>query len=304
MLGIAKEETPLNTRTAEAYRTRLRNVLQYIDAHLDDDLRVETLAAVAAFSKYHFHRQFSALFGIGVYQYVQLCRLKRASWQLALRGERPVTDIALENGYDGPEAFARAFRKRFGQAPSAFRKQPQWPSWHAAFQPLRTLRSDHMQANHHPGQVRIIHFDETRVALLAHRGDPRLIGNAIRDFIAWRKQNRLPPAVSATYNLLYDDPAEVAPQDFRLDLCAACEREIADNPFGVTAATIPAGRCAVLRHTGPDDTLAGSIRYLFADWLPDSGEELRDFPVFLQRVAFFPDVPESAAVTDIFLPLR
>ena len=41
-----------------------------------------------------------------------------------------------------------------------------------------------------------------------------------------------------------------------------------------------------------------------ADWLPRSGEEPRDFPFFAQRVAFYPEVPEHEAVTDLFLPLR
>ena len=67
---------------------------------------------------------------------------------------------------------------------------------------------------------------------------------------------------------------------------------------------IPAGRCAVLRHTGADDGLAAAITHLYADWPPRSGEDLRDFPVYLQRITFFPDVPEHEAVTDIFLPLR
>ena len=68
--------------------------------------------------------------------------------------------------------------------------------------------------------------------------------------------------------------------------------------------TIPAGRCALLRHVGSDDQLGRSIRYLYANWLPASGEELRDFPLFMRRVTFFPDVPDSEAVTDIYLPLR
>jgi AraC family transcriptional regulator len=38
--------------------------------------------------------------------------------------------------------------------------------------------------------------------------------------------------------------------------------------------------------------------------LPQSDEELRDFPLFFQRVSFFPDVAESEAVTDVFLPLK
>ena len=144
-------------------------------------------------------------------------------------------------------------------------------------------------------QVEIVHFPETHVAAFEHRGDPRHLGHSIARFIAWRKQNHLPPRISATYNIVYDD--------FRYDLCAATNQPIAENAFGIVAKTIPAGRCAVLRHIGSDEHLAATVRYLYSEWLPDSGEEPRDFPVFFQRVRFFPDVPEHEAVTDIFLPL-
>src|SRR5262249_18715441 len=113
----------------ERYLARFRKVFDYIDAHLDEPLSVETLSGIAAFSKFHFHRQFTGLFGISVYSYIQLCRLKRASYQLAFR-DTQIVDIAMGSGYEGPEAFARAFRKHFGQSPSGFRKQPQWTPWH------------------------------------------------------------------------------------------------------------------------------------------------------------------------------
>jgi AraC family transcriptional regulator len=79
---------------------------------------------------------------------------------------------------------------------------------------------------------------------------------------------------------------------------------VTPNAFGVVSKTIPGGRCAVLRHVGSDDNLAATVRYLYAEWLPQSGEEPRDFPLFLQRVRFFPDVPEHEAATDVFLPLK
>jgi len=161
-----------------------------------------------------------------------------------------------------------------------------------------------MPNDHQTAQVRIVDFPATQVAALEHRGDPRRLGDSIRLFITWRKQHRLPPAVSATFNIAYDDPDKVAPADFRFDLCAATTLAIAANPCGVVSKMIPAGRCAVLRHAGSDETLGESVRHLYAQWLPASGYEPRDFPVFFQRVSFFPDVPENAAVTDIFLPLR
>jgi AraC family transcriptional regulator len=96
------------------YHTRLQRVIDYIDQHLDGDLDLETVSRVAAFSKFHFHRQFTATFELSVHRYVQLAHKKRASHRLA--SETPsVTDIATD-------AFARAFRQRVGQSPSSFRE--------------------------------------------------------------------------------------------------------------------------------------------------------------------------------------
>lgn len=154
------------------------------------------------------------------------------------------------------------------------------------------------------GQVNIVDFDDTRVAVLEHRGDPSLIGDSVRRLIAWRKETGLTPKVSATFTILYDDPTTTPPAEFRLDLCAATQREILPNDAGIVIKTIPGGRCALLRHIGSDDNLGAAAHYLYADWLPQSGEELRDFPLYCQRVTFFPDVPEHEAITDIYLPLK
>jgi len=161
-----------------------------------------------------------------------------------------------------------------------------------------------MKPDHQPETVKVISFPETKVAVLEHCGDPNLIENSIRKFIEWRKQNHLPPQISATFNILYNDPSETSPEDFRLDICASTEWDVADNSFGVVEKTIPAGRCAVLQHIGNDVNLGESITHLYSKWLSSSGEEPRDFPLFLQRVKFFPDVPEHEAVIDVFLPLK
>jgi AraC family transcriptional regulator len=288
--------------SAAEYHERFRRVLAHVEAHLGEDLSVEALSGVAAFSKFHFHRQFAQLYGMGVFRYVQLVRLKRASFELAFR-DRAIMEVALDCGYESHEAFSRAFKKAFGQTPSEFRAGPQWPSWLESYQPLKELRSTHMSTDPRPEDVRVVDFPETRVAALEHRGDPRRIGDSVRRFVEWRRENRLPPKLSATFNVWWEDP-NGAPEKFRLDLCAATEREIAPNAQGVVAKTIPAGRCAVVRHAGSEDTLERTIGYLYRTWLPASGHEPRDFPLFFQRLTFFPDVPENEATTDIFLPLR
>jgi AraC family transcriptional regulator len=151
-------------------------------------------------------------------------------------------------------------------------------------------------------QVQILDFPGVTVATLEHRGDPRQLGDSIRRFIEWRKRTGLHPRNSATYNILYDDLTTTAPIEFRFDLCAATDGEVALEP-GIVLKEIPAGRCARLRVTGGDDAMSAAVRFLYSQWLPASGAELRDFPLFLQRVHFYPDVPEHEQVIDLFLPL-
>jgi AraC family transcriptional regulator len=289
--------------SVDRYARRFARVLAHLERHSEEAASIDELSGIAAFSRHHFHRQFSGYLGMSVYRYVQFMRMRRASWRLAFRPELSVNDIALATGYEGPEAFARAFRQYSGQSPSEFRAAPDWAQWHSRFRPFIHLRQNHMNTLEALPVVRVVSFPATPVATLEHRGSPLQLGDSIRRFIEWRKANALPPRTSATFNILYDDPDETPPEQFRFGLCAGTDRPVAPNEAGVTALTIPAGRCALLRHVGSDDQLGRSILHLYRQWLPGSGETPRDFPLFMRRLAFFPDVPDSEAITDIYLPL-
>ena len=65
-------------------------------------------------------------------------RMRRASWRLAFRPEMSVNEVALATGYEGPEAFARAFRQFSGQSPSDFRAAPTGASGIRASAPSST----------------------------------------------------------------------------------------------------------------------------------------------------------------------
>jgi hypothetical protein len=106
----------------------------------------------------------------------------------------------MDAGYDAPDAFARAFRRRFGQSPSSFRKSPDWVPWLAAFGPLDNARSKLMQIIFTPDDVAIRDVPPTPVAIMEHRGDRATLGDTIQRFIAWRKAAGLSPETSATFN--------------------------------------------------------------------------------------------------------
>lgn len=287
----------------EAYRARFRKVLEYIDAHCTETLTVERLSRVAAFSKFHFHRQFSALFDLGVYEYVQFVRLKRASDELGFHSWRSVIEVALESGYESPEAFARAFKKHFGQTPSQFQSAPDWRGREQLQQIIKNIRSDYMTPQYQLSDVKLVDFTETPVAAFEFRGSAEEANPAVRRFIEWRRtQPGMKPPESATFTIFWHNE-NLPPDVYRMDFCVSTKNGVPPNDLGIIAKTIPAGRCAVLRHIGPDP-LDASIRYLYLNWLPSSGATPRDFPLFGHRVAFPPFVPEHESIVDLYLPIQ
>jgi AraC family transcriptional regulator len=93
-------------------------ILCYIDAHLDEPLRVERLAALAGYSPYHFCRQFSKAAGLPPIAYVTRRRLERALEDVA-RGEK-ILDTAVKYGFETEGGFSKAFKRQFGFPPSLY----------------------------------------------------------------------------------------------------------------------------------------------------------------------------------------
>ena len=249
----------MNDSKAKSYAEKIERVCDYIYRHLDDDLSLEQLAQVAHFSKFHFHRQFSEYTGVSVFKFIQLMRLKRASYQLAFNRNDRIIDIALEASFENPESFSRAFKNIFEQTPSQFRKSPEWPLWHSKF--LFSIPNIERKSN---VEIKIVEFDETKVAALEHRGAPDRVLESAAKFIDWRKQSKLSPAkTSKTFGIAYDDPKTTDASEFRFDICGSINTDAPDNSQGVTTKVIPGGRCAVVRHRGSHDEIDESVHYLY-----------------------------------------
>jgi len=293
-------------RTARKnYEERMQRVLDHVDAHLDDDLDLEAVSRIAAFSKFHFHRQFAATFGLSVHRYIQLARLKRASHQLASERTQSITEIAMDAGYDAPDAFARAFRQRFGQSPSSFRKSPDWAPWLSAFGPLNSARSKLMPIQYDHADVTIRDVPPTPVAILEHRGDRAALPATIERFIAWRKAAGLSPATSPTFNIFRSERTPDDPADYSMDLCVGTDRPIDPDDEVMKAGVIPGGRCAVLRVEHDTHNLEPAAHFLYGDWLPACGEEARDFPIYCRRqLGLSSDGAAADVVAELFLPLK
>lgn len=286
------------------YLQRFFNLLDYIDRHLDQSLSTENLSQAAYLSRFHFHRQFAAIFGVNVGAYLKALRFKQAAHLLAYRPEVSITEISLRLAYESSEAFARAFKQFCQQTPSEFRQSPNWVLLKEQENWLNQIRSISMRNSNTEYQVELVRFPEISLAILEHKGAAHLLGNSIRRFIEWRKENRLPPTISRTFNLVYADSETTPDEEYQFDLAAEYHQPVDSNPQGVIAGKIPAGLCARICHQGSDVGLAARVNYLYREWLLESGYESGDFPLFFERISFYPDVPETERITHIYLPLK
>lgn len=294
MLSLRQTERKI-TDTMQQNITRVCN---HIINNLNDDFTLDKLSQIAACSKFHFHRLFVAQTGLSTGQYILMLRLKRACYRLAFEPNQTVLDIALEAGFESGEAFARAFKRYLNQTPTGFRKMPDWPLWHQVFK-LNLIQMDVQTM-----QVDIINFPTTKIAYLSHIGDSKNILETAGQFINWRKTTGLSPVkTSHTFGIPHSDPNITPAEDFRFDVAGSVKCPVPDNDFLVQNGEIPGGRCAQALHKGSHETISDTVYFMYKNWLPQSNEQLRDFPCYFEYLNLIHEVEEADLLTKIYLPL-
>lgn len=98
-----------------------RRAIEFLSAHLAEDVALEAVARVAELSTFHFARAFKRSTGLPPHAYLRRLRCERAK-TLLIDSNLPVTEIAAEVGYETPQAFARMFRAEVGASPIEYRR--------------------------------------------------------------------------------------------------------------------------------------------------------------------------------------
>lgn len=113
---LALQTTPVDRRSVA-----VATMERYLLDNLARPLVVRDVAAVVHLSERHAERLFQAQTGEPLKTALRRLRLERAA-RLLLESEAPVTEIARRCGYPEVRPFSTAFRRRFGQTPTSFRR--------------------------------------------------------------------------------------------------------------------------------------------------------------------------------------
>jgi AraC family transcriptional regulator len=279
-------------QTQGSYQARLDRVVDHIYAHLDEDIRPEGLAEIACLSPYHWHRIYVAMRGETVSATIRRLRLMRAADRLA-NSDLAIGVIAERAGYSGADSFARAFREAYGKTPADYRAAGS----HAAFKAAT-------DAEDHAGfPVAIETLPATRCASVAHTGAYMQIDQAMgRLFTALATQKIIAPD-QPMRAVFFDDPDLVSVDALRSRACSPIAEALPlDAPLEETV--LRGGLYARLRYRGPYADMKGAYRWLLGVWLPQSGYEPDDDPIFEAYLNNPQHVAPTDLLTDIHLPLK
>lgn len=288
------------------YERRVNRVMDYVQAHLAEDLTLEKLAAVAAFSPFHFHRVFAAITGETLSDFIRRIRLERAASALGLLHDTSVLEIALRYGFSSAATFARAFKGHFGMSATEWRDgggrkwtEARRNNGRGVSKPGKTVRNrgqalrNLRKASSPPGrhaaaarsseavkglnmQVEVRQIPPYRVAYMRHVGPyGKDIGAFWTAFERWMIARDLRQRGTITIGIGHDAPLIAEADKLRYDACV-----VVDDAFkpdrSVNVTELSGGRYAVARYEGAPSGIGYAWEQLFTDWLPSSGYQPED----------------------------
>lgn len=281
----------------DEYDQRIRQVMDYVNRHLDQPLLLESLAGEAGFSPFHFHRIFSAMVGETPADYVNRLRLERAA-NLLLKSEQPVTEIALACGFSSPAVLARGFKQRFGVTASQYRRdrgQSSRMGVHPMAQPERYLRVVDVHIREQPA------FPVIYAANLEGYKMEKICA-AWERLSKWAGVRGLINDQTRAIGISFDDPAITPANRCRYYACLSVPHPVKTNQR-IGYMEIGAGRYAVGRATCLGNEIPLIYATLFGEWLPQSGFQPADMPpceVYLR----IPDTyPQGYFDIEVWIPI-
>jgi AraC family transcriptional regulator len=276
----------------------LTPLLVYIQANLDQDLALSALGERARLSPTHLQRVFKAEIGESPKAYVTRLRVERAAFCL-LAHESTVARVAADCGFQNPETFIRAFRRRFGKPPSEYRSavRAETDAWNDEHR--ESLGARHFEIS----QTRLTNIRPTHLAFRRHVGPYEDVPESIFDELErWADRRRL-TGPRIWVGIGHDAPGFTPPDKLRFDAAL-----VVPGPFDskglIGYQLLPGGTHAVTTHAGPYETLGTAYAKIFPRLAAFREYDLVGLPAVEVYHAARINVRFALNHTDLCLPMR
>jgi AraC family transcriptional regulator len=275
---------PTHSAQATVYIQRINAVIDHVRENLNDDLSLDTLARVAGFSPFHFHRLFKSITEETVNEMVMRLRLERAAALLRSTPKLSITDAAFECGFKSVSVFSRAFKKQYAFNARQWDRQSSLKNSKngkalESF-PHYTLDSLSGFVEREGIEVRLRSLPAQRLAYIrvydSYSKFSR-VKEAYHRLIEWYCRNGGSLEKTTLYGMSQDDPDVTPLRLCRFDWCLAVPSSW-QAQGDVSIRNFPACRVATVRCLGDVMQEDKAIQYLFRYWLPRSRYQPANLP--------------------------
>jgi AraC family transcriptional regulator len=270
-------------RSYTDYIARINRVIDYIENNLSNELSLEELASYANFSKYHFHRIFSAVIGENLFEFIRRIRLEKAAFYLVTTPAKSITDIALMSGFASSQNFSKRFKKHFKKTPSEYRKAGKLSKISNNGQDLSSIPDYNCFGNGAKPGIDIRDFQGIEVAYLRYTGpyakDVDLFSGLFEKLYRWAKTKKLTNGSLDFYIVYHDEPKITEENKLRISLSIPVDKNMpADGEIG--RMRIYAGKYVFVSFCLKSGEFGSAWDWVYKTWLPFSGYEPDDNPAF------------------------
>lgn len=298
----------------QEYIKRINKVLTYIEEHLDQDLSLETMANIAHYSPFHLHRLFKAITCEPLNAYVIRKRIERAAIALIHHPECSLSEIAYKFGFQSDSSFSRAFKKMYGQSPSAFRKTNL-----KNFSKIGKVNSKNGQTNyiteaylchidhlkewiHMEAKIEIIEQPKMNLAYVTHIG-VQGIEKAFQRILSWAAPQGLLAQRDTYVCRVFHDSFKITDADkVRMSIGILSAQALkAEGDIGLSQ--LEKSKTIVGRFTIEPEAFEKAWSSLFI-WMSEQGYQKADlFPYEIYHNNFN-EHPEKKCIVDLCIPIK
>jgi AraC family transcriptional regulator len=282
------------TLTKADYVKRINVIEEYISSHLDEEMDLKKLAEMSNFSVFHFHRIFKGIHHETLAVYISRARVERAAYLLRYTN-LPIETIAFKVGFEFPSSLSKAFKQFYNITPAAYRSDRNH----------FIIRMKKVKQTLDIPPPRLVTLENKDVIYSRLTGNYNILNHPeiwikLRDFAL--KQDAFDE--NTEFIAIYHDDISVTPADkLRSNICLSINKPIAaQGEIGVKQ--IPGGKYAIFLYEGPFTSTSSIYDVIFTQWLPDSGYEIRDLPLFEKYLSNPIKNYTGKIKTEAYLPVR
>lgn len=304
---MLKEKELLND-----YKSRMNRVFQFIDQNLGTELSLQTVADVAHFSPYHFHRIFKTLTGEPLNGFITRRRIEKSALML-LHQSASISEIAHAFGFGDNAAFSKAFKKYYGVSPTAFKKEnpnrftrirplkskngqdyPDWDQYVCVIDNLKKWIS--MNAKIETKDIPQLHY-----AYISCIGSQQL-PEAFPKLIGWAVPKGLMNEHTKLMTIYHDSLKVTEENKARMSACFLLEQPVqTEGEIGLSE--MQPGKCIVGHFEITLDDFEKSWTSLYL-WMNENGYQRADQDAFEIYHNNFNEHPEKKAIVDFYIPIQ